>query len=218
MRGEYAEEQQQRFEKYTAGGKFDGFSFSSPLPVGFDQTNAQVFQMLPTWFISEKEGFSSFFKFLNQHELDVFFLEAMGSWPDSSLAAAFFEYEWSREILSENYPVEKLFGAMDHATFNACCLKWLDMNDDQIDLEAFLHAVQPDKHFWSDALCQRILELRERKAVLNKYDLDVFWQLLPFKINPVSNLIPKIPEECRFFMNTDIHFENVLRFRKWMRR
>lgn len=218
LKAGYAEDQRARFISHTHAGTFEGFAFTSPLVKATSASPADTFRMLPPWFVKSGLDRSGFFEFVYQNELESAFLEALAYWPDTQLAAEYFSFVLAKGQLTERFPVEKLFVAMDHATFNSCCLKWLEIAGEHIDLEAFLHAVQLDKHFWNDTLCQGILDLRSQKLILQRYDLEVFWQLLPFKMNPASKLIPDVPETCRFFIDAQLHFDSILRFRKWMRR
>ena len=117
----------------------------------------------------------------------------------------------------EGFPTEALMRGLDHKTFNELCMLWLDSHKEQTDLEAFYQANKHFNHFWSDELCERILQFREVTAFQKKYDLTVFWQMLAFKINPNSKLAQQIPAECRCSINRIMHYDSIIRFRKWIR-
>lgn len=189
--------------------RLDGKAFQWPLD--------RVVESLAPECIEQHLPLEDYFQWVDDHSLNQAFIASF-QWNESiGLRKAYFTWLLKNKKLMEGFPTEALMRGLDHKTFNELCMLWLDSHKEQTDLEAFYQANKHFNHFWSDELCERILQFREVTAFQKKYDLTVFWQMLAFKINPNSKLAQQIPAECRCSINRIMHYDSIIRFRKWIR-
>lgn len=98
----------------------------------------------------------------------------MKSYPDSNFSYWYFNILLAQNRLNENFPTALLSSGLDHIKFTKACIKWIDETGDALDVEAFLHFINSEKHFWSDELLVKIIGLRKNLALERKYDFDIF--------------------------------------------
>lgn len=204
--------QQVQFQYYLSENSLDAYYLK------ISSSIEQAIRLSPLRFLINDAMCQTYFNWIQEKEFIPALLRAIDEQNFSVLAIACFEFLLKHQALHEGLPLDNLSHTMDHASFNRCCIKWIETEQDAIDLEAFLMFIRSEKLFWTDDLLLKIIALRTSKALQRKYDFSVFWQLLPYKINPFSEQILQIPDECRIYFNSLIHFESILQFRKGIRK
>lgn len=149
-------------------------------------------------------------------------LEGVYFTKDYNTIKLLFEYLLEHQLLTYNLSIDVISASLNYTEFNQCALQWLQYyrakSPDNIDLEAFYRFVKIEKHFWSDALIEEILMLKTNTKLMRKYDMDVFYQLMPFRMNPNSNIAKKIEQEASGSIPHPLTFERILFFRNQLRR
>lgn len=176
-----------------------------------------IVSTIPPSCIEDHLDLENYFTWIMEHGLEGPFLQSFHHVESAVIKIQYFNWLLNSDQLTESFPTGELTRGLDHVRFNDLCQTWLSSSKSNIDLEAFYQANVHHSHFWSEPLCKLILELRNEPEYQKHYDLTVFWQMLPCKINPNSDLANKIPEECKCYTNRTIHYDSILRFRKWMR-
>lgn len=202
---------------YSQTGDFSAFTFLSPQNKPYQWPTELLVSSIPPDFIMQEGISEKYFQFIIEHSLVKPFCRALSLFPHPHCSNSFFELVLKKNLLKEDFPSADLFRIMDHESFNANCIQWLKFCGDQLDVEAFLQVCLLENQYWTDELSIRIMELRKSEQLSELYEFDAFWQLLPFKMNPASDLCKKIPEECSYFENEDFNFKNIIQFRKWLR-
>ncbi|HEX5626034.1 MAG TPA: hypothetical protein VFX48_08460 [Saprospiraceae bacterium] len=178
----------------------------------------QIVRSVPVLFLTEKAEAEAYLKWIYEKELQEQLWSALKELSAPVLAEAWFDRLLNEGALTEDQPLEILSQCLDHARFNRLSLRWIEKSGDALDLEAFLRFLSVEKQFWTDELLLAVLELRKSKVLDRRYDFTVFWQLLPYKINPGSEWIKAVPAECRMQINNQLHFESILHFRRAIRK
>lgn len=204
--------QQVQFQYYLSENSLDEY-YSKISP-----TIEHSIRLSPLRFMTTQENFHTYLKWIQEKELFPILLTALKEQAYIELATACFEFLLEQKLLTEHLALGNLSHGMDHKVFNHCCVLWIEAEQDAIDLEAFLMFIRHEKLFWSDEVLLKLVALRNSKALQRIYDFNVFWQLLPYKINPNSLQIQSIPDECKMYLNQQIHFDSVLKFRKGIRK
>lgn len=207
----------QEFTSKLNTGQLSSFRFELPGKTQNQLSQEWIWSNISPDLILEAKAENQVFEYLKQHQLESDFVKVFRFYPQTELRNHFFKWLVRNHQLTENFPVEQLSFGMDFHSFNSCCQYWLDTSKDKIDLEAFYKASRHPRHFWSDQICRALVALAEIPSIQKKYDMDVFWQMSAFKINPNSEFIGQLPESCRFYINEELNFEQVIRFRKWIR-
>lgn len=204
--------QQVQFHYYLSENSLD--EYYSKISSRIDQ----AIRLSPLRFMSNPETFRSYLKWIHENELFPVLLATIQEQAFTEFAIVCFEFLLEQKLLTEHLALGNLSHSMDHAAFNRCCTLWIATEQDAIDLEAFLMFIRHEKLFWSDELLLKLVELRTSKVLQRSYDFNVFWQMLPYKINPHSLQIQNIPDECKMYLNPQIHFNSILQFRKGIRK
>ncbi|MBK9720490.1 MAG: hypothetical protein IPO78_02600 [Saprospiraceae bacterium] len=205
------------FQTKLAQGNLDQFQFENFSIKQTECTIEQIIKVLPLSLIQNEEEALKYIDWIEKNDQENALLNAMKSYPDSNFSYWYFNILLAQDRLNENFPTALLSSGLDHIKFTKACIKWIDETGDALDVEAFLHFINSEKHFWSDELLVKIIGLRKNLALERKYDFDIFWQLLPYKLNPNSNYVKSIPSECKIHFNKLIHFETIISFRKLIR-
>ncbi len=200
------------FNRYLSENRMDEYLVLS------NQKIQSLIRQILSDFFETKASFEFFFNWLVSTDAVNLFLDTLQSNPSAKLASWTFDYLLKNQLLKENINLACLSHSMDHVLFNQSCLQWIEVESDQMDLEAFLHFIRPEKLFWSDELLIQLLELRNHKNLQRKYDFTVFWQMLPYKINPNSTKIEMIPDECKTYMSHQLKFDTIIQFRRGIRK
>jgi hypothetical protein len=194
----------------------DEFQFISLNDKKYSWNTESKINAIPASFCSTAHLCEAYFIWLTEESSEKIMIGSVQA--DSFFTNCLFNYLFCNNLLKEDQPL-KLSGAyIDHDTFNKICLQWLDQNEKELDLEAFLNFIKNDKQFWSDELLKKILDLRLNILLTNKFDLTVFWELLRFKINPNSIHLKSIPQECKVSNYQQLNFDSIIQFRKLIRK
>lgn len=181
-------------------------------------TIAHAIRLSPLQFLSNRAHYQAYLKWIHERELFTVLLHTLKEQLYAEFAVTCFEYLLEHNLLNEQLPLGNLSCPMDHNSFNQCCIHWIETAQDAIDLEAFLLFIRHEKLFLKDEVLLKLVELRNSKVLLRMYDFSVFWQMLPYKINPFSEQIPNIPNECKMYLNSFVNFDTILQFRKGIRK
>ena len=193
------------------------FQFISKTKKEYIWSNAQKIKFIPLTFLEDESLQLKYNHWVETQDATSSLLEAIQLNPFLPFTNWYFNHLLKEGKLTEDFPTALLSSSLDHNSFNQCCLQWIDTSKDQLDVKAFLHFINLEKHFWSDELLAKILELRNNKVLDRKYDFTIFWQLLPYKVNPNSAYIKSIPEECRNYQSNLLNFDTIKYFRKIIR-
>ncbi len=204
--------------KCLSENSMDAFQFSPLGKKEYQWTNDHKIKCLPLAFFENDIESLQYIEWIESQGEHESLIESVRQNPSAVFLNAYFNYLLNANQLTEDFPTAILSLGMDYTTFNKSCIKWIEHAGDKLDLEAFLHFINLEKHFWSDELLAKILELRLNKALDKKYDFTIFWQLLPVKINPNSIHIKSIPAECKIFNSSLVNFDSMIQFRKWIRK
>lgn len=117
----------------------------------------------------------------------------------------------------EDQEVELLSPWCNFQTFNACAVRLLEQDKENADLEALYRFMNAGNHFWDDRLLEAILKLNGNSKLENRYELEVFFNLIPFRINPATDFSQRIPHAVRRRIKVPMTPEKILNFRKLMR-
>jgi hypothetical protein len=215
---EYYKEVQKGILKIQKSSDFDLFELPDFRDKKWQPSLSGMISKFPLTFFETDLLAEAYINWIETNKEDLNLMEAIKQDTSSFFTKYYFKYLLRNKRLTESIDTSVLSKNMDFAVFNECCLEWMDSEKDQLDLEAFLHFVHTEKHFWSDNLVHQLLEIRNNPSLTKKYDFDIFWQLLPFKINPNSDLVKSIPEDCRIFENRHYNFDRIIEFRKWIRK
>lgn len=192
----------------------------------FEHPSGRIYKGPPEWtwsvmppdMIADLKEVSPIFEYLHKHQLEAAFLETFQYDPHSPLRIIYFKWLIAKNLLTEEFPMKQLTLGMDYKSFNICCMEWLETQNGKTDMEAFYLANLHHRHFWSDALCKSILRIAKLPEIHQKFDMMVFWQMMAFKVNPLSELADHLPGECRFSISSTFNYEEVIRFRRFIRK
>lgn len=214
---EYGEEAKGRFLQCAGSGDWSSFRFMADSGKPYRWKLERVVQtVLPSWFDDEPTA-QAYFDWIHQNEFFREFLTSLQPFGKARVRAWYFKWLLYNGHLSGRFPTDLVTQGMPFAEITPCFEQWLDHCGEEIDLEAFLRATAHPQHFWSDGVCRRIIVLNESGVVHHNFDLEAFWERLPFKINPASPLVDDIPEDCRLPMGRILQFDSVIRARRRMR-
>ncbi|MEO6189734.1 MAG: DUF5691 domain-containing protein [Saprospiraceae bacterium] len=177
-----------------------------------------VIQILPPSCFLEESVRIKFLDFLVKKDLLVDFTEAIARYRDSHSAELFCRYLIDHKLFNEEFPVEKLSKIMDYKSFNTISLFYLRSMKEEADLEAFLFFIKYYKHFWSDELVMEVIQLSRYKKLDQKFNLEVFYDFIPYRMNPNSNIEFEIPAFIKETVQLPFTFSAVINFRKILRK
>lgn len=146
------------------------------------------------------------------------FIDCLSRYQDELSALDFAKFLIDQKLFTELIPVEKISELLNYETFNQLALYWIKSNKGDIDLEAFLKFIRVEKHFWSDDLLLGILSFSEYKRLVKEYNLEVFFEKIPYKINPNSKQLGKIHKQIQFSEDPHFDFNQIIKFRQDLRK
>ncbi len=146
------------------------------------------------------------------------FIDSLSRYQDEQSALDFGKFLIDQKLFTELIPVEKISELLNYDTFNQLALYWIKSNKGDIDLEAFLKFIRVEKHFWSDDLLLGILSFSEYKRLVKEYNLEVFFEKIPYKINPNSKQLGKIHKQIQFSEDPHFDFNQIIKFRQDLRK
>ncbi|MCC6754245.1 MAG: hypothetical protein IT266_09730 [Saprospiraceae bacterium] len=214
---EYGEEAKERFLLCAGSGDWSSFRFVADSGKRYRWKPERMVQTVPPQWFEDEPVAQAYFCWVHQRGWVREFLSSLQASGKAPVRVWYFKWLLSQGLLSGGFPTDLLTNGIPFAEITPCLEQWLDCCGEKIDLEAFLRASGHHQHFWSDGVCRRILALNESERVHRYFDLEAFWQRLPFKINPASPVVAEIPEECRMVMGHVLHFDSVIRTRRRMR-
>ena len=179
---------------------------------------AQILEILPPKWITERSDAKSIFQILFQENLLNSFIEAIRKYKEAEASKVLSHWLIQKDAFKEDLDMAKLSSCLNFETFNVLCLEALRNLGGKIDLEAFLHFILAEKHFWSDELLIAILDLHQHERLRREYDLEVFYAMIPYRINPNSSRLEEIPKSLHHLHESVLGFENVLQFRRLLRK
>ncbi|MBK6824765.1 MAG: hypothetical protein IPG87_17965 [Saprospiraceae bacterium] len=135
---------------------------------------AQILEILPPKWITERSDAKSIFQILSQENLLNSFIEAIRKYKDAEASKVLSHWLIQKDAFKEDLDMAKLSSCLNFETFNVLCLEALRNLGGKIDLEAFLHFILAEKHFWSDELLIAILDLHQHERLRREYDLKYF--------------------------------------------
>ncbi len=198
--------------------------------------NDQLHQWQPPWWPSKKLKDPMVYRFLvlpaqwiQAEQADLFYgwllkKDLLQKWTEkyysnrqSKSALSFGMYLLRKNLLNENFPLNAFSDYLKFEDFNQLACRWIAEQGENTDVEALFKVVKYEKHFWSEELLSQLLNLRSSKAVSRKYDLEVFWKLIPYKMNPYQLDKGQIEKFLSHLPHDTLSFEEILRFRLWIR-
>ena len=120
-------------------------------------------------------------------------------------------------MLIEKYDLGKISEFLSHEEVNQFALKWISTNKENTDIEALLFFSSPMKIYWKDELISEILALENYTKIQKLYNMQVFYDQLPFKINPNSKLLSELIDKNIISSTTILNPKHVIQFRKELR-
>ncbi len=213
----YFQKNKQLFLNHLKSNTPDQFQFISWTGKNHKWSTAQIIQCIPLLYFEEEELALKYMDWVEQNDEEQSLIESLQLNPSQVFLKFYFNHLLSENKLDEEFPTAILSTGFDFSHFTQACIQWIDQSGDQLDVEAFLHFINLEKHFWSDELLAKILGLRNNKALDRKYDFTIFWQLLPYKVNPNSIHVKSVPAECRIFQSNLLNFDTIIQFRKMIR-
>lgn len=204
--------------QYLNTKKIDLQSKLHQLP-GFEkQSFIKCLEFIPPAFYSDLPGYRNLVSELMKHNVLDALIQSIYRFRDNQSAIQLFRYLIDESSLTEDINTSLLTKCLDHKSFNEIAIYFCRKMKDQIDLEAFLHLINYSRHFWSDDLLIEVLNFHKHRSLTKKYDLDVFYQFIPYRINPNSKLENEIPLAIKDNINFPLKYSTILQFRKLLRK
>lgn len=213
----YYQKNKQLFINHLKNNTPEHFQFNSSAGKNYKWSTTQVIKSIPSSYFEDEELALKYIKWVESIDEEPALLESLQINPSQAFLKFYFNHLLSENKLDEEFPTALLSTGFDFSLFTQACIHWIDQSGDRLDVEAFLHFINLEKHFWSDELLAKILGLRNNKALDRKYDFTIFWQLLPYKVNPNSIHVKSVPAECRIFQSNLLNFDTIIQFRKMIR-
>ncbi|MEP7195325.1 MAG: hypothetical protein ABI851_02325 [Saprospiraceae bacterium] len=171
----------------------------------------------PTWFLNHLNS-KLILNYFFENDLIETIAETINKFKDPYAAEILSKYLIDKGEFNEHFPIATLSSVMDHKSFNTTAVYFCRKMGDQIDLEAFLFLIEYFKHFWSDELLLEVLNFNKHKNLVKKYNLDVFYNFIPFRINPNSKIESDIPKQIKDNILDPLTYQTIINFRKILRK
>ena len=183
-----------------------------------EYTLAQYLEIIPPTWITERQDAKKILQKLAGEDLLQSILESVRKYKDVESAKFLANWLIDNHAFTEDLEVAKLSSCMNFEIFNQVCITAIRKLGPQIDLEAFLHFILAEKHFWSDDLLIAVLDLHQHERLRREYDLEVFYAMIPYRINPNTSRLEEIPKSLYHLHEAVLSFERVLQFRRLLRK
>lgn len=178
----------------------------------------KILRIIPTyWILSSSTPDLLIKEMIDEQYLDML-ADSIALHRDTYSSKLILRYLIRNNLFTENRPVEKLSQALDYVAFNEIARYALQQGGSNTDLEAFLFLLQPFRHFWSDELLDDILTMFKNKKLEERFNFEVFFDLIPYRMNPNSNRMNDIPNTIRSSVERPFSFQSVIHFRKILRK
>ncbi|NOT36133.1 MAG: hypothetical protein HOP11_02015 [Saprospiraceae bacterium] len=198
--------------------KIDYQSTSHGLP-GFEKMALhKALASIPPSLYSELPAFKKIvLELYNNNQLEIL-ITSIHNFKDSISAFRLIKILIDESLFTEEIDVKNLTSCLDYNSFNKIAIYCCQTMKDKNDLEAFLHLINYFRHFWSDELLIEILNLHRHKSLLRKYHLDVFYEFIPYRINPLSKQESNVPQIIKDNISQPLSYTSILNFRKLLRK
>ncbi len=215
---EFTIESKKIAEPFIQGKEFEKIGSKEIFKTKSDLNLKSAIQYIPPVWILEKCTPKEWFDFLYESDLLEDYASIIQTNKDLVLATHLIDYLLQHDLFTEHFPLDKLSSILDYNTFNRIAHEYLQRYEDKADLEAFLHFSNYYKHFWSDDLIIDLLKLSKYKTILKKYNLDVFYEQIPYRMNPNSSILGEIRNLKDPCMNEPLNMELIIQFRQILRK
>jgi hypothetical protein len=167
--------------------------------------------------IIEEQNLKSYFTFCEKNNFLIENLTALHKYKCRKSSIHFLGYLTSKDLLVEKYDLGKISESLSHQEVNQFALKWISIKKEDTDIEALLFFLSPMKIYWNDELITEIIALEKHSKIQKLYDMLVFYDQLPFKINPNSKMLSELIEKNIISTNASLNPKHVIQFRKELR-
>lgn len=167
--------------------------------------------------IIEERNLKSYFSYCENNNFLIEILTALHKYKCRKSSIHFLEFLFSKDLLIEKYDLGKISEFLSHEEVNQFALKWISTNKENTDIEALLFFLSPMKIYWKDELISEILALENYTKIQKLYNMQVFYDQLPFKINPNSKLLSELIDKNIISSTTILNPKHVIQFRKELR-
>ena len=167
--------------------------------------------------IIEERNLKSYFSYCEKNNFLIEILTALHKYKCRKSSIHFLEFLFSKDLLIEKYDLGKISEFLSHEEVNQFALKWISTNKENADIEALLFYLSPMKIYWKDELISEILALENYTKIQKLYNMQVFYDQLPFKINPNSKLLSALIDKNIISSTTILNPKHVIQFRKELR-
>jgi hypothetical protein len=165
----------------------------------------------------EEQYIKSYFNYCEKNNFLIEILTALHKYKCRKSSIHFLEFLFSKDLLIEKYDLGKISEFLSHEEVNQFALKWISTNKENTDIEALLFFLSPMKIYWKDELISEILALENYTKIQKLYNMQVFYDQLPFKINPNSKLLSELIDKNIISSTTILNPKHVIQFRKELR-
>ena len=173
--------------------------------------------IIPLEWIYQSENQEKILETIYKHDLINALIENVGYYHSEILAGIITDWLIRNRQFTEKYKVETLSEYCNHSTFNSCMIRLLQSGSGDVDLEAFFRFINQPIHFWDDQLLSEILKLAGQAPYENHYNLEVFFNMIPFRIKPPTDHHIELPVEIKKRTFGILSYDKILNFRKLMR-
>lgn len=174
-------------------------------------------RFLPSTFWKNNSEDYTIFKQIQEINLLSSLIQNIVYHQNSALANRLLEWIIDQHLFLEQLPVFQLAEVLNFKEFNQHLIAVFNKEREQIDLEAVFHFLKSSHHFWDDRLLEWICWLHGQSIPERNYQLEVFFEMIPFRMNPALDFITKIPQPIRKRIKLNPSAEKILQFRKMMR-
>jgi len=173
--------------------------------------------IIPSEWIYQSENPEKILETLHKNDLINALIENVEHYHSEILAGIITDWLIRNGHFTENYKVETLSEYCNHSTFNSCMIRLLQAGSGDVDLEACFRFINQPIHFWDDQFLSEILKLAGQAPYENHYNLEVFFNMIPFRIKPPTDQPIELPVEIKKRIHGILSYDKILNFRKLMR-
>ncbi len=178
---------------------------------------ADSLRLMPPDLIFQHPAWEQYLDLIAQAGLLEGVIQSVSVYENEACAGILCDWMIRKSWFKEDQKVELLSPLCNFQTFNACAIRFLQQEKENADLEALYRFMNAGNHFWDDRLLDEIIRLNGNSKLEGRFELEVFFNLIPFRINPATDLMQKIPASVRRRINVPMTPEKILNFRKLMR-
>lgn len=200
-------------------GSFDRSRLISPALLKKGKTHKAEFfiSVIPPDWITERDKVQDILSNLFKDGLMPALIENVALYRSEKMAGLLLDWLVRNGEFKEEVKVENLSEFCNHSTFNSCLIRLSQFYPGTADLEACFRFMNNPFHFWEEDLYEEVLRWHGHVLYEKKYSLEVFFNMIPFRVNPMKIDGLKIPGEIKNRIQTVIPLDKILNFRKLMR-